>query len=436
MLPPTRLTLTVLTSTLLATACGHLPETAFRPAPSYALAGHVAVGPDRSRAEIEQRYGATVVVWRPDAGFAVLGASTPALTAQALGDDATFEDNAAALEAGGATSAWNEGGVAGSGRAYLWSGGRAYLWSGGRAYLWSGGGGALGGVPENQAAWMRLGLAQAWTAAPRLGDGVRVAVIDTGVDLGHEIFQGSLVPAADRWDFVGRDAAPQEEGSFDDASFGHGTNVAGIVLQVAPRAQIMPLRVLAPDGSGDVTAVAQAIDWAVDHSAQVINLSLGSVKKTGVIKQMIKYATEQGVYVISSAGNAGERAITFPARYGQEGGKLGALSLSVGSVDAQDRKSDFSNFGKELEVVAPGERVYGPVPGNLLSYWSGTSMAAPMVSGALALALSQPLNVRPGTLATTLQASGTDIDPLNTAYRDALGRRLNIGAFVRSATQP
>jgi thermitase len=430
----------VLTSALLFAACGQAPSQETERAQPFTYTLPVTVNAGATRASVEAQYSGDVIVWQPEAGFAVLGLREPprsgTLQALGLGEAAELEDNANALDAGGATSAWNGDGVAGSGRAYLWSGGRAYLWSGGRAYLWSGGNGVLGGVPENAPAWQRTGLKQAWAAAPRLGEGVRVAVIDTGLDLQHEIFQGSLVPESDRWDFVGNDPTPQEEGTFDDDAYGHGTNVAGIILQVAPRAQIMPLRALRPNGSGDVTAVAQAIDWAVSHGAQVINLSLGSVKKTGVLKQMIKYATEQGVYVISSSGNSGDKQITYPARYGHEGGKLGGLSLSVGSVDAADRKSTFSTYGKELEVVAPGERVYGPVPGNLLSYWSGTSMASPMASGALALALGQPLTVKREDLAKELQKSGDDINALNEQYKQEVGRRLNIGLFVRSVVQP
>lgn len=407
-------------------------------APSFTSTATVALREGDTRASVEQSSHGQVLVWRPEAGFAVLGLTGAGQgSLQAQGAEGTVvEDNLGVITGGGATSAWNAPGLNASGRAYFWGGGRAYFWGGGRAYFWGGGNGVVGGLNENAALWQQTNLKTAWTLAPRLGEGVTVAIIDTGVDQGHEAFQGSLVPASQRRDFVGQDADPQEEGSFDDALYGHGTNVAGIVLQVAPHARIMPLRALRPDGSGDTTTVVQAIDWAVQHGAQVINLSLGSVKKTGVLKRMINYATEQGVYVVASSGNSGDRQITYPARYGHEGGKLGALSLGVGSVDAQDRKSAFSTYGKELEVTAPGEQVYGPVPGNLVSSWSGTSMAAPMVTGSVALALGQRLKVKAQELTDQLIKSGDDLDRLNQAYRDELGRRLNIGAFIEAVVRP
>ncbi|PNY79526.1 S8 family serine peptidase [Deinococcus koreensis] len=431
-----RFSLASLTLLLLA-GCSQV-QGPLQAAPSFASTATVTLRAGDTRASVEEASHGQVLVWRPEAGFAVLGLTGGAqagLHAQAVGG-AQVEDNLGMITGGGATSAWNAPGVAASGRAYFWGGGRAYFWGGGRAYFWGGGAGVVGGLSENSALWKQTNLKGAWALAPRLGEGVTVAIIDTGLDQGHEAFQASLVPASQRWDFVGQDADPQEEGTFDDALYGHGTNVAGIVLQVAPHARIMPIRALRPDGSGDTTSVVQAIDWAVEHGAQVINLSLGSVQKTGVLKRMINYATEQGVYVVASSGNSGDRHITYPARYGQEGGRLGALSLGVGSVDAQDRKSSFSTYGRELEVTAPGEQVFGPVPGNLVSSWSGTSMAAPMVSGSLALALGQPLKVKAQELTDQLVKSGDDVSRLNQPYRDELGRRLNIGAFIEAAVRP
>jgi thermitase len=310
------------------------------------------------------------------------------------------------------------------------------VWSGGRAYVWSGGTGTVGGIPENSAAWNQIGLPAAWAAAPNLGEGVKVAVIDSGIDLQHEMFQGSLVAPADQWDFVGNDAIPQEEGTFTDEAFGHGTNVAGIVLQMAPHAKIMPLRVLAADGSGDATTVAQAINFAVTHGAQVINLSLGSVEKTDVIQKMIQFATSKGINVIASSGNTGDEHITYPAVYAEDKGTTGQFSVSVGSVDGKDRKSDFSTYGDKLEVVAPGEKVWGPVPGNLFSYWSGTSMASPMVAGAMALARGQRLIVKPTDLTKSLLATTVNIDKLNHQYEHKVGGRLDIGAFLQAVIQP
>lgn len=424
----------LLTLGILLTACS---QTTAPRAATHAFTTTVPVAATDSVSTVEATHGGHVVAWHPEAGFAVLGLSSPSGSTDTVSTQTlASEPNVGALEAGGATSAWNAPGLAASGRAYFWGGGRAYFWGGGRAYFWGGGAGVVGGVAENATLWQRTRLAAAWALAPRLGEGVTVAVIDTGLDQTHEAFQNSLAPAADRHDFVDGDASPQEEGTLDDPLYGHGTNVAGIILQVAPHARILPLRALRPDGSGDTTAVVQAIDWAVAHGAQVINLSLGSVQKTGVLKKMIEYATDQGVYVIASSGNTGDRRITYPARYSAGGGTLGSLSVSVGSVDASDHKSAFSTYGKELMLTAPGELVYGPVPGNLLSAWSGTSMAAPMAAGALALALGQPLKVRAGDLPRTLVSTAAELNTLNPEYKDQLGGRLDIGAFIQAAVQP
>ena len=402
----------------------------------------VSITASDTKAAVEQRYGATAVVWQPDAGLAVLGLhhkpQSGQLQAQDLNGAAlTYADNRDVFAASGGSSAWSGKTVRldGAGRAYVWSGGRAYVWSGGRAYVWSGGSGVVGGIAENSDAWNQIGLPAAWAAAPNLGEGVKVAVLDTGIDLQHEMFQGSLVAPADQWDFVDSDPVPQEEGGPSDEAFGHGTNVASIVLQIAPHAKIMPLRVLAPDGGADETTVAQAISFAVTHGAQVINLSLGSIGRADVIKKMLKYAADSGVTVIASSGNTGDERITYPAKEAN-----GKYLMGVGSVNHADKKSDFSTYGNDIGVMAPGETVWGPVPGNLFSYWSGTSMAAPMVAGSVALALGQPLanKVKPEDLTDLVLKTARDVKDLNKSYGygDKVKRRLDVGSFIQAATQP
>jgi len=445
----------LLFSTLLLASCATRTPTPVAVSAPYTAA--VKVAASDTQAAVEAKYSASVVVWHPEAGFAVLALTHPLSGLRALsvkGVPAVSEPNAQMFEASGTASAWSghtdtlhaqgqayvwSGGQAyvwSGGQAYVWSGGQAYVWSGGQAYVWSGGANVPFGLSQNVAAWNQIGLPTAWSAAPNLGEAVKVAVIDSGIDLNHAVFQGSLADPADRWDFVDNDAVPQDEGTFTDGAFGHGTEVAGIVLQVAPHAKIMPLRVLAPDGSGDQTTVAQAIDFAVRHGAQVINLSLGSTEATETIRTMIDYATSQGVNVTSSSGNTGDTAVTYPARYARDAGTAGDLSISVGSVGAQDTKSAFSTYGESVELVAPGEQVWGPVPGNLMSFWSGTSMAAPMVAGALALARGQHLNTTPAAMTAALVNSGTAIDALNPSYTGKLGRRLNVGVFLQALTQP
>ncbi len=277
----------------------------------------------------------------------------------------------------------------------------------------------------------QIRLSQAQTLAPRLGQGVKMAVIDTGLD--HPAFAGRLAPTAEWYDFVGGDATPSEAGVLGtDRGYGHGTAVAGVILQVAPKVTILPIRVLKRDGSGDVTDVASAIAWVVAKGADVINLSLGTTTNVAALQTMVDYATSQGVYVISSAGNTGAGNLTFPAANANVGtGASKNLAIGVGSVNASDLKSSFSNYGDRLELVAPGEAIQTLAPNGGVTSWSGTSFATPIVSGALALGLGQPL------LATTRQAehidaTATNISVKNPGYLLGFGR-LNVEAYGRKA---
>ncbi|UQN08457.1 S8 family serine peptidase [Deinococcus sp. QL22] len=329
---------------------------------------------------------------------------------------------------GGGTLTATMGGSRGT-----WAGGDFLAWTGGSRGTWAGG--VYNVVPENSQNWRKIRLEQAHKMAPNLGLGITVAVIDTGVDLRHSAFQGSLSDPSTWRDFYAADNVPQEEGTLGVGGYGHGTNVAGIVLQVAPKAKIMPLRVLGPDGSGDVATVASAIDWATAKGARIINLSLGSDENSKVVQEAVARATAKNVLVVSSAGNANQNQITYPAAIATLK-ELNSNSLSVGSVDLNDLKSSFSNYASELELVAPGENVFAPAPGELLAAWSGTSQAAPMVTGGLALALGQTLSVSLNDVTKKLAENAFDVynNGANQAYKDKLGvkGRLDLVEFLNS----
>lgn len=312
-------------------------------------------------------------------------------------------------------------------------GGKITMWSGGKITMWSGG--QFSQLPENTALWQKIRLETAQRMAPRLGAGVTVAVIDTGLDLQHPAFDGSLSDPSTWYDFYAGDTTPQDEGTFGVGGYGHGTNVAGIVLQVAPGAKIMPLRVLGADGSGDVVMVARAILWAADRGANVINLSLGSKESSKIVQDAIKKVTERKVLVVSSAGNSNLDKITYPAADALAKNS-GDYSLSVGSVDLNDVKSSFSNYSDRLKLMAPGENVYAPAPDGRMAAWSGTSMAAPMASGGLALALGQRLSSE--ELIEEMAGNAADIYGIsaNKPYKDRLGEkgRLDLVRFLDSAS--
>lgn len=402
-------------------------------APRYDYVASVPLTATDTPETIQADLKGTVLAWNTagcatgaaDGCVALVGMNTAAtLTAQSLAlRPMVVEQNKDQFSAGGEVTA-----TMGGSRA-LWAGGSLLAWTGGSRALWAGG--TYAPVPQNNDLWTTVHLQQAQTLAPNLGAGVTVAVIDTGLDLVHPAFAGALSDPSTWKDYVGGDTVPQDEGTLGTGGFGHGTNVAGIVLQIAPKAKIMPIRVLGSDGSGDVVNIANAITWAVSKGANVINLSLGASKDSKVIADAISAAAAKNVLVVSSAGNENLNKITYPAANSR---KISGL-LSVGSVNPQDVKSSFSNYSKDLELVAPGENVYAPAPGNLMAAWSGTSMAAPMASGALALALGQTLKVPVSSLSTTLMSSAVNVytNPLNSAYtKDAqLGSgRLDLSAFL------
>ncbi|WP_245808177.1 S8 family serine peptidase [Deinococcus hopiensis] len=419
----------------LATACSNVPP-ASQAQGTPERFGHVAIVPLQSSdtpEDLAQIVGGTVLEWNDCAAgehcSALVGLNHD-LKAQSVGAlkgrDIYVEPNRDVFGGGGAMTATMGGKIS------MWSGGKISMWSGGKISMWSGG--VFAPLPENTALWKKINLEQGQLLAPRLGAGVTVAVIDSGIDLAHPAFEGALSDPGTWRDFYSNDGVPQEEGTFGVGAYGHGTNVAGIVLQVAPQAKIMPLRALGPDGSGDVVMIAQAIDWAVARGAQIINLSLGSTEVSKVVQEALQRASDQGVLVVSSAGNEDRNKITYPAAVA-ETREVGNSSLSVGSVDLNDLKSSFSNYASNLEMVAPGEQVYAPAPEGRMAAWSGTSMAAPMASGALALALSA--GAGPAGLTNLVKQTAANVysNGANAAYAGKLGEqgRLDLKAFLSSA---
>ncbi len=391
-----------------------------------------------SRASLETRFGgAKVISYHPEAAYAILKLNTVQLRSLRATELAVTETNSdtittpegqvEALSVG--TDSWmSSWGTWGSG----WS-----TWGSGWNTWGSGGQDNLSAVP-NAEIFKRIRLSQAFSLAPRKGAGVKVAVIDSGIDLDHPVFQSNLVPITDRWDFIDNDAIPQEvQGSGSNKGYGHGTSVAGIVLQIAPKAQIMPLRVLNSDGKGDTDSVISAIDWAVAHGAKVINLSIGTVYLKS-LEASIDSATKAGVFVVASAGNTGDQNVTYPALAMSAGGSWGEMSVSVGSSDIRDLKSSFSTCGS-IEMTAIGDRVFSPAPGNRAANWSGTSMAAPMVAGGFALALAERnfSSAELRKIGKAMAKSGDDITQNNPNYKKLLGLgRLDLENFMNWALAP
>jgi subtilisin family serine protease len=157
---------------------------------------------------------------------------------------------------------------------------------------------------------------------------------------------------------------------------GHGAFVAGLASLVAPEARLMPLRVLDSDGQGRAFILAEAIDYAIQHGADVINLSLGTMAYSLALERALERANAQGVVVIAAAGNDNADLQLYPAS--------GYKVVSVTATNAEGHKASFANYGSLVDLAAPGVDLIGPVSDGY-ALWSGTSMAAPLVAGEAAL---------------------------------------------------
>ncbi|MFB2897119.1 S8 family peptidase [Aerosakkonemataceae cyanobacterium BLCC-F50] len=245
------------------------------------------------------------------------------------------------------------------------------------------------------------------------GQGIVVAVVDSGVDYKHSDLDGNIwvntkeiagngkdddgngyIDDVRGWDFVNSDNDPMD-------LQGHGTHVAGTIAAenngfgvtgVAPNAKIMPVRVLDASGNGSVLDVAAGIRYAADNGAKVINLSLGTDISNPAQASAIKYAAEKGAIVVSAAGNSSQLQPGFPARYATHFG------IAVGAVNKNNQMATFSDLAGKLPldyVDAPGVGIYSTFLGNSYKSMSGTSMASPHIAGVAALVLSANPNLTP-----------------------------------------
>lgn len=206
------------------------------------------------------------------------------------------------------------------------------------------------------------------------GEGVKVAVIDTGIDLEHPALAGRITQ--DGYDFLDRDRVPMDEAG--GSSYGHGTFISALILLIAPEAKIMPLRVMTPDGTGSAFNLAQAIRYAADHGAHVINLSLGADETMDVVREAIVYAMEKDCIITAAAGNSNSDASNiYPASDKQV--------ITVAATTHEDQKASFSNFGDVVDLSATGTDLISAFPGRLYARWGGTSFATAVVTAESAL---------------------------------------------------
>lgn len=211
------------------------------------------------------------------------------------------------------------------------------------------------------------------------GEGVAIAVIDTGVDENHEdlpeLLGGVNTIDSSHWGNDGH---------------GHGTHVAGTiaaldndhgVVGVAPEAGLYAVKALTNSGGGSVASVIDGIEWACEQDVQIINMSFGMRSYSQALEEAVEAAYESGILIVAAAGNDGDSLdnVLYPARFEQV--------MAVSAALSNDQITTTSSRGPDIELIAPGQDVFSTIPDNNYDYMSGTSMAAPHVAGSAALLL-------------------------------------------------
>jgi subtilisin family serine protease len=252
----------------------------------------------------------------------------------------------------------------------------------------------------------------------RIGGTGIVAVIDTGVDVNHPVLYPVLLPGYDftrnqagasEWldvstlqnGYVDTDTQDQQPGYVqqstaavldqstaavldgkDYTAFGHGTMTSGLIHLVAPNAKILPLKAFSSDGTGYLSNIVAALYYAVQHKANVVNMSFDLTASSPSLNQAVSYANKAGVVLVAAAGNENTNAAVYPAA-------LNSYVVGIASTTNWDSRSTFSNYGAvDVWIAAPGENIVSTFPGGTYASASGTSFSSPIVAGTVSLMLS------------------------------------------------
>lgn len=249
--------------------------------------------------------------------------------------------------------------------------------------------------PEQPWGIRRVNAAGAWGATQ--GKGVRVAVIDTGIDASHPDLRANVAGGVNVVD-------PKQPANFADDQ-GHGTHVAGTiaaardgsgVVGVAPQAKLYAVKVLDAEGNGNYDDIIAGIEWSAKNRMQVVNMSLGADESSEALRSAVAAAAKKGVVIVAAAGNTGG-PVSYPAAYPE--------TIAVAASAQNDTLADFSSRGPQIAFIAPGTRVKSAKLGGGWESHDGTSMAAPHVSGLAALAVSLGARGHAGVLSSLTQSA-------------------------------
>jgi subtilisin family serine protease len=240
-------------------------------------------------------------------------------------------------------------------------------------------------------------------------DPIKVAIIDTGIDLTHPDLSGNIKG--------GYNAIHPTKSPNDDN--GHGTHVAGItaaidndigVIGVGPNIDLYAVKVLSRTGSGYLSDVIEGLDWAVSNGMQVVNMSLGTNSDIQSFHDAVIRVNQAGITQVAAAGNNSGGSVTYPAAYSEV--------IAVSATDSADQIAYFSSAGPEVDLAAPGVSIYSTYKGSTYKTLSGTSMAAPHVTGTASLVLTVPIGAYdldsdglwdPNEVQNKLQATAIDL---------------------------